>query len=130
MRALIIDKAAREALQKLVVHAEANVFTMDDLLDLHNGQGPMAGDLDGYSCVLPVGFRVVFSIEDQVPGKVWHLSMSVDKDDRLPNPHAVEVVMKELGFKNELHECSFDLAYIGPNRKAINVWEIHEYAEH
>ena len=39
MRPLIIDEEATAKIKAMVAHAEANIFTMDDLLDIFNKQG-------------------------------------------------------------------------------------------
>lgn len=124
MRPFIIDEEVKSKLSKLAEHAYKNPFSMDDLLDLYNNQGKPAGDFDEFTVVLPFGYRIVFSIEKQVPGDIRHLSMSVDADGKLPNDVVVRECMKMLGFENELENCIVSLEDISPNRQAINVLEI------
>lgn len=124
LRPLIIDEDARNKFRKVIEHAEANVFTMDDLLDIYNKQGTIAGDMKEFTCILPFGYRIVYSIEEQNPSKVRHLSISVNEDDKLPNELAVKEIIKEFGFTNELENCLLRLEPIGPNRQAINIIEI------
>ena len=124
MRILILDGETKDKLQNLVAYAENNPLTMDDLLDTYNKQLAPVGDMSGHVVNLPFGFRVVYSIEQQVKGDVRHLSISVDDEGKLPNDVAVREVMKLIGFKNELEKCIIKLEEIGPNRQAINVWEI------
>ena len=125
MRPLIIDNEVKASIARMVDYAKANVQTMDDLLDRFNRQAPIPGDTDGYTCFLPFGFKVVFTIEEHILGTVYHMSMSVDTPGKLPDVGAVEEIAKLIGFKNELHDCQLDLE-VTPTGHAINVLEVHE----
>lgn len=110
MRPLIIDELAREKIRKLILNAEQNVIKIDETLDIFNLQAPIVGDRKGFSCTLPIGYRVVYSIEEHPNNKreikkVRHISISIDSPGKLPNPAAVETLIKEIGFKNEMHDC-------------------------
>lgn len=124
MRPLIIDENVKHSLAKIVAYAEKHIYTMDDLLDIKNKQMEAAGDVKENVCILPFGYRVVFSIEQQTPGKVRHLSMSVDTPGNLPNQYSVKEIMKIIGFENELEECIVRLETFAPNHQAVNVWEL------
>ena len=124
MRPFIIDEEIKSELAKLAEHAEKNPFSMDDLLDIKNGQGKPAGDYEEFTAILPFGYKIVFSIEKQVQGDVRHLSMSVDADGKLPNELVIGECMKMLGFYGELGDCFIMLEDISPNRQAINILEI------
>lgn len=121
MRALLIDDVVKSNLRRLVEHAEKNVFTIDDLLNIKNGAEPPPGDREGFSCNIPIGFRVVFSIERQPIGMVRHLSVSVDSEKSLPHPHAVIEIMRELGFENLLEDCVLDFK---SDLSAVNILEV------
>jgi hypothetical protein len=125
-RPFIIDDNLRKKIASLVTHAEKNPFTMDDLLDIKNGREKPAGDYDEFTLNLPFGYRIVYSIEEQPKGKIRHLSMSVNEDEKLPNEFVVREVMKLIGFKNELENCEVFLESISLSRQAVNVLEIIE----
>src|SRR5437762_4044175 len=122
-RPMIIDEDAKQKIKAVIVHAEANVFSMDDLLDIYNKQEKVAADQSGFVCEIPVGYRIVYSLEDQPAGIVRHLSVSVDEDKCLPNPPTVELLMKLFGFQSDLAFCHVKLEDISPSRQAINVLE-------
>lgn len=67
MGALFIDDDTRGKITAVIAHAEKNIFSMDDLLDLLNKQALPAGDRKGFSCIIPVGYRCVYSLEMQAP---------------------------------------------------------------
>lgn len=120
MRPLIIDEGVKASLKKMVDYAKANI------VDVKNPV--VAGDNAGHVTILPFGYKVVFSIEDQLPGLVWHLSVSVNTPGKVPNPLVCEELIKQIGFKNEMHDCRIDLEDIGPNHQAISLMELHEPA--
>jgi hypothetical protein len=103
MRALIIDQSVTKEVEKLVDYAEKHPFTFDNMLDIKNGEEPPPGDRPEFVIEIPVGYRVVFTIELQ-KYKVRHLSVSVSGDG-LPNPMAVLGIMELFGFKNSLKDC-------------------------
>ncbi len=124
MRPLIIIPETINAIGKLVDYAEKNPFTMDDLLDIKNGDMECAGENINYMCTIPVGFKVVYSIEKQPKGDVRHLSMSVSTAGRVPNFVAVQEIMNLIGFDNKLDKCLVRMEKLKANHEAINVWEI------
>ena len=124
MRPLMIDNEYSKKITDLKTFAELNPLTMDDLLDMYNKAKPVAGDTEGYYLYIPMGYKVVFTIEKQVKGDVRHMSMSVKDAKMLPNPFAVEQMLKLLGFKNELINCIIDLEPVGDGHQAINVLEL------
>lgn len=126
MRILSIDASAKEVLAELIDNAEKNIFTVDDLMEIKNGKAPAPGDRKGFACYLDFGFRVVFSIEQHPQGRVRHLSVSVHGTG-LPNPAAVEEIMKHLKFENPMENCKVDIEKLPENRQAIEVIELIEF---
>jgi len=123
-RPLIITPEIKEELLSLKEYAEKNTYSMDDLLDMYNKQKPVAGDVKEHVRYIPVGFRIVFSTENQIKGFIKHLSVSIDEDNVLPGIPAVQLIMKELGFENELEDCLISIEEISKTRKAISVIQI------
>lgn len=123
MRPFIINEEITSKLKALAEHAEKNPFSLDDLLDIINGQAKMAGDYDEFTANLPFGYRLVYSVEEHPNGNFRHLSMSVDTDGKLPNDIIVRECMSMLGFKNQLENCFVSLEDISPKRQAVNVME-------
>jgi anti-sigma regulatory factor (Ser/Thr protein kinase) len=115
---LLIDDTAREQIKALKEYAEKNQYTMDDLLDIKNGAQEAPGNNAFYSCALPVGYKVVYTIEQQVPGTLRHMSISVN--GKVPPIEAVQMIMAEFSFENELKDCYL---YLEEGGVAINVIE-------
>jgi len=104
MAALVVfGPEQRAAINKAMAYARANVVTTDQLRATMAGDRPPAGDYLEHIVVLPVGFRCVFSYEEQPFGLCRRLSVSVhDKSDpdhaRVPAPHVMNLIGKEFGF--------------------------------
>ena len=64
---MIIGTDEKAELARIKQHAEKNPFTMDDILDVVNDPSKGAGNFDEFTCYIPESFKVVFSIEQQVP---------------------------------------------------------------
>lgn len=116
--ALLIDETVKEQIKAVKDYAEKNQYTMDDLLDIKNGAQEAPGNNAFYSCAIPIGYKVTYTIEQQVPGTLRHMSISVD--GKLPSIEAVKMIMVEFSFENELENCYL---YIEEGGKAINVIE-------
>ena len=123
LRPFIVDDDIREQFSNLVSYAEKHPLSIDDILDTMNKEVLPVGDDPNHVINMPFGYRIVYSVENQPSGKVRHLSMSVDEDDKCPNMAAVQETMKMLGFKNDIENCYVKLENISPKRKAINVLE-------
>ncbi len=122
MRPLILDIDVKQRLADLASYADRNHHTIDDLLDIRAGRQLPPGDQDEFICFIPVGYKVVFTIEEQQK-LIRHLSMSIDRPGLLPNIEAVKEVMKLLGFVGELDCCLAKIELLPNNFQAINVWE-------
>lgn len=121
MLPLIIGADEKQTLKKLKQFAEDHPMTMDDLLDILNG-GPAPGDREGYTCFIPFGFRVVFTIEPNRQGnKIRRVSVSIASKRGLPSFEAVEMIMEELGFINKINsgKCKVFI-----EEEAINIAEL------
>jgi hypothetical protein len=127
MRALIIGETEQAELQRIKQYAEAHPYDLEAMVDRGRGKRVAPGELSVYRCLIPVGFKVVFSVEDhpQRSGKtirMRHLSVSVSAFNKLPSPEAVQLIMDELGFKRPWQECHIDTEKF-PGGQAITVIE-------
>jgi hypothetical protein len=79
---------------------------------------------------LPAAFMVTFSIETGHPGGTMrHMSMSVQRQDRIPNHHAVWMVAQELGFTGGLEACMAWPESLNGHGRAINLVQFVATAE-
>jgi len=74
---------------------------------------------------LPVAYAVTFSIEHGHPaGSARHMSMSVNREGRVPNEHAVWMVAEQLGFTGDLRSCTVWLEDLEGHGNAVNVVQL------
>lgn len=119
VRPLLITDAVRAEVARVMVHAERERFTLDELLQRCRGETfrdgqynpsqdiPAIGDDPGHCCEIPFGYRVVFSIEEQMPPLGWcrHISISVDEDGMLPSEVAAMEIARLFGFTDDPKKC-------------------------
>lgn len=122
MRALILNDEVKENLHQLRDYAEKHPLSFNDLLDIYNRQKEPPGNTKGYFIYVPVGYKVVFSVEQQKE-KIRHLSVGVGRENKFPSPEAVNVIMEHLGFRNTLHSGNCKV-WIEENI-AVNVVELY-----
>src|SRR6266446_6939618 len=101
MRALLIDDEAKHKIALLRKYAEAHRFSFDVMKDLVNlgKTAPPAGDDPNFRIDLERGFRVVYTQEyhPEPAGLCHHLSVSVDRPNKLPHPFAVAEIARLFG---------------------------------
>lgn len=118
MRPLVICPIGRAEIKRVMDFADKH---RDPIANLHariSGALPPIGDNPNFVCTLPVGFRIVYSIEQQPIGWCRHISVSVD-GAKLPNPMAVRMIADEFGFGPMEH---WDNIWV-ENNNAVNVIE-------
>lgn len=126
MTVLLIDPVVRERLRALCVLAQAHPVDMLSLIErlgTEAGKVEHMGAMTAQTVEIPVGFWVTFSIEHNHPcGSARHMSVSVGRADRAPNPHAVWMVAQELGFWGTLEDTTvWPEPLLGHRSVAINV---------
>jgi len=96
----------RTSINRLVNHAENNVLTYEYMLEQSQKIKlgipiDSIGSDPNHNIVLPLGFRIVFSIEEHPVGKCRHLSISKNDNDNI-TPEETLLIMDYFGFKSNL----------------------------
>lgn len=104
MRPLIIAAQEREGIAKVKAYAQEHIQSLTNIITDMNNPDRAAGNDRNLRIVLPFGYRVVYSLEQQVPGLMAHLSVSVDsRPDNgvlaLPHPIAINEILKAFGMQ-------------------------------
>ncbi len=116
MAVFMIDKNIREGIAKLKKIAEANViniYEMHESGELEAGEPNPIGDDSDHVMIIPIGLKVVFSLEDQGngvnetgqfrPGVCRHFSIS-SADNKVPTIESIDMIVREFGF-SPLYKC-------------------------
>ena len=98
MRVLVIGNDEKEMIKKVVEYSKLYPITREQLLQ----KTITVGDIKEYTCSIPMGFKVVFSFENQPTGWFRHISISVPDKNRLPSPQAVSMIIEEFGFPKDI----------------------------
>lgn len=124
MPALIIGGEERLAISQLQLLAAATPFDPQQVIAAAARDIQAVRDLmNGYTIKLPVGFNVTYSHENQPPGLCHHISISVDRRNKLPSPEAVEMILEAF----EMRPISASLKVwpeIIAGEKAVNVLQL------
>ncbi|MDD5556686.1 MAG: hypothetical protein PHN82_05475 [bacterium] len=104
MRALILDDGIRGEIRRVADHARRHPLPLRMLRDIMAGRRRAVGYDPRFVCEIPMGFRVVFSIEEHPGGWMRHISISVGGGN-LPHPAAVRQIAGEFGFTGDLGDC-------------------------
>jgi hypothetical protein len=119
LRPLIIDEETKLKIKQVIASAQFHPWTSDIMRKVMQGEYPPAGDYEELTVTIPVGYKAVFSLEEQPLGWCQHLSVSVDTDGKLPSQEAIAVVMEEFGMGNDLHDCIN--VWVDPDTQSINI---------
>lgn len=123
MRPFVIDSDTQKRIDEVVQYAESNPYLIDDAFNFINEKIGIAGDNPNHVCLIPVGYRVVYSIEKLPKWTQKHLSVSIDTDYKLPNIYVTAEIIKLFGFNSELENCFITFEKVSPERSAINIIE-------
>lgn len=101
-RVLIINEDAKARIKALYDYSVEHQYTWEDILGVVKDQHKAAGNNPMHVIHLDHGYRIVFSLEQQKPGTVAHLSISVDDPDKWPSIGAVQLISEEFGLKGNI----------------------------
>ena len=132
MRTLLIDKKVRANIKGLMAAASAKPTPVNrvmsealqdkDIIDvkLSDWRPGQRGNLAPY-IVIPQGYRVAYSIEEQPIGMCAHLSVSVDKRGKLPSITSIEAIAFEFNINMKTDKLTVWLEEFEPGWSAVNI---------
>lgn len=132
MRALVIGEAQKQQIAELKAVAAANP------MDAVRSKQTADKDMDAYrdmmrtlSIDLPVGYHVTYTHEVQpeapTPSKLCHhISISVDRPNKMPSVQSVEMILEEFGLRPMQQSHGVWIENIDRWFKAINIVQLLE----
>lgn len=125
MTPLLITEEVRADIRRVIALAETRPVDMTALVKqiaTPDGKAEHRARMTEQTIDIPLAFRVTFSIETNHPcGTCRHMSMSVQRDGRAPNPVGLWMVAEEYGFRGSLRECTVWPEKLQGHGVAINV---------
>jgi hydrogenase maturation factor len=107
---LVIDNEVREQIKACIALAEASVVDMPSLIErikIPKNKEHHMTQMTRQTIDIPMAYSVTFSIEQGHPvGECRHMSMSVQREGRLPSEAALWTVAQEFGFWGEIEDCA------------------------
>lgn len=117
-----IEKAQLFRLRQLAARHPVDMTTLKARFDTRDGKRRHMRQMTKQTVYLPANFAVTFSIETGHPiGACRHMSMSVNRPDRVPSPEGLWMVAEELGFIGDLSSCTVWPEKLQGHGQAINV---------
>ena len=129
MRPFLIDDNIKEKLNRLVEHAEQNIFEIDDLLDQMNDKSKSAGNDPDFCCTLPFGYLIIYSMFTVNEKTYRQMTVAVDTPGKLPSVPVVSELCRMTKFKYTPEDAMVDDFLIGMShdeagQPAIRVVEV------
>jgi len=101
MRTLVIDSDVKRRIAELKQYAEANRIPYSET------PRAAAGDNPNHVMMIPIGFVVVYSIEEcPVYGGIKRLSIAIQSDDleAMPSVPAADIILQQFGMCDGVHQ--------------------------
>ena len=125
MTALVIGEVERARIAALIKGANENPVDVRALLrriETAEGKRSHMDQMSRQTIALPVAWLVTFSIEFGHPaGTCRHMSVSVQREGRVPGPDAVWMIAESFGFVGGLQACKVWPEALRGHGKAVNV---------
>jgi hypothetical protein len=118
IRPFVISEVEIAAIEKVKKYAHEHPFTKEDIEEMMTGNGKCAGDDRNLRVVIPVDYRVVYSVEHQPAGPFRHISISVSGDGNWPSLIAVDEILGYFDFKVRLNDEE--------NKHSAYMWQDNE----
>lgn len=130
MALLVIGPDQKAQIAALIAVAEANPVSLETVKRLvaamEAGEELPAGLNDGMTIVIPHGYEVTYTHEEQPGGMCRHMSVAVirpDNPNAMPSQAAMAAIMVGFGFVNDLRGCKIWVEEHPEKRTSINVLE-------
>lgn len=106
----IIDDQVRTDIRRLIEQATVKPVPFKRLQEYASGVRPIPVNYNADATIaIPIAFKATYTHEEHKPGVICrHLSVSVERRDRIPNEHAMQMLLDEFGFVNKLVEYDND----------------------
>ena len=123
IRPLIIDDGIRAKIGEMLAYGAEHFMTFDEIKQI-TPDNPVGDDFKR-TLVIPLGYKVTYSVEEQPPPIGWskHISISVidSSPQACPSIASVEMIMKEFKLDKPLSECHCYMEDIDMGHRAINI---------
>jgi len=126
MRPLMIGEAEEREIVRVVAYAREHVISTQALYDIRDGQRAPPSEDEAFTCFIPVGFKCVFTLEQQPHFLARHLQVNVETEGHWPSREAVDTLAKEFGFQHPVASEKV-IGYTEDETRTVNILEPVEF---
>jgi hypothetical protein len=119
----IIDMDFEEKIKKLADFAEKNPFTTEELEEMHNKKAKPVGNIEGFFLLAPLGTKIVYCVENEDECLIRYLSISFMEGIVRPPLIFVIDIMKMIGFKSPITDCTVGFEEVNGKENIVIVRE-------
>lgn len=117
-----LDSHTLSEIARVREHAENNPIPEYTLRQMARGEVDAVGESSNHVLDSELGFRVVYSLEEQPFGLSKHISVSVGKN-MIPSPKLVQYLMECFGFTSNILSKDKDAYTLGNGQQTmLNIW--------
>lgn len=126
MRPLIISDVEEKEIVRVVAYAREHVISTQALYDIRDGRRASPDMQEEFTCFIPIGFKCVFTLDQQPHFLARHLRVSVDVEGHWPSHEAVDLLAKEFGFQHPVASEKV-IGYTEDESRTVNILEPVEF---
>ncbi|MHA2427334.1 MAG: hypothetical protein ACXADB_04850 [Candidatus Hermodarchaeia archaeon] len=94
---IIINEEVKRDIEKAKERAKKKVFTADMMQKLASGDLPPPGDSPHFRCDIPIGVKVVYTLEEHPLGLCEHISISSAGLGSVPPAEEIHQILEAYG---------------------------------
>lgn len=121
---LMVSSNEMARITEVLQYADIHRFNIQDLKRIIAGEAEPAGDNPAFEVMLPMGYRVVYTIEEHPGGWAKHISVSTVPRSSTLTGGALNRIMQLFGFRHDLAFASnaglcYDEGEVSPENKGV-----------
>lgn len=103
MTLIAFDRITKQTISKVIEYARDNIYVIDDLLDMKNGELAIPGSNTAHLVLVPFARWVCYYIVDHPNlGRCHYFQIKPDATGQLPGKPDMEQIIREFGINSEL----------------------------
>lgn len=116
----VFDENVRRQIRNVVDYANLNIYKLDDILDMMNGQLAVPGEKPEHLVLVPTGRWICYYLVDHPEhGRCHYFSFKPDASGKLPDKPAMEYVLKEFDIERPLLDKHISIDKIAGEARII-----------
>lgn len=120
MNTFAFDENIRRQIKTIVDYANHNIYELDDMLDMMNGQMAVPEENPEHFILVPFGRWICYYlVEHPKYGRCHYFNLKPDATGRLPDKSSMEYLLKEFGIESPLLDKHITINKTGTEIKIV-----------